>query len=48
VCKAFYENGKKIPENVQSEIKRGMAYVEKKSGKKLGDPVDPLLVSVRY
>ena len=47
VCKSFYKNGKKIEDSVMAEIKKGVEYIEKKTGHKLGDAEDPLLVSVR-
>ncbi len=47
VCKGYYEAGKKIPSEVQSQIDAKLISLEKKMGKKLGDASDPLLVSVR-
>lgn len=47
VCAAYYEKGKKIPEEVLPEIDATLKKVEAEFGKKFGDPVDPLLVSVR-
>ena len=47
VCAEYYENGKKLPDAVRSQVDRAIALVEKQIGLKLGDPVDPLLVSVR-
>jgi pyruvate,orthophosphate dikinase len=47
VCAAFYENKKKYPEGIEKEVKSGLEKLEKTMGKKLGDPDDPLLVSVR-
>jgi pyruvate, orthophosphate dikinase len=47
VCAAYYEQGKKIPEAAVPEIDAAMKKVEAEFGKKFGDPVDPLLVSVR-
>ncbi len=37
----------KLPEDLVKEIKAGLAEMEKESGKKLGDPKNPLLVSAR-
>src|SRR5438874_279264 len=47
VCAAYYENGKKIPEEAIPEIDAALKKVEATFGKKFGDPADPLLVSVR-
>jgi len=48
VCAAYYEQGKKIPEAAIPEIDAAVKKVEEAfGGKKFGDPVDPLLVSVR-
>ncbi len=47
VCAAYYEQGKKIPEEVLPQIDEALKRVEALVGKKFGDPADPLLVSVR-
>ncbi len=47
VCKSYYENNKKLPKNVISEVKRNIAKIEKKTGKKWNSKDNPLLVSVR-
>ncbi|HUW69020.1 MAG TPA: pyruvate, phosphate dikinase [bacterium] len=47
VCAAFYENKKKYPAGLEEEVAEHLARLEKSMGKKLGDPNDPLLVSVR-
>jgi len=47
VCTMFYKSGKKIPKDVMGQVDRNLAKLEKSMGKKLGDPNDPLLVSVR-
>jgi pyruvate,orthophosphate dikinase len=44
-CRAYMEGG--WPDTLSGEVKRARARLEKKMGKHLGDPVDPLLVSVR-
>lgn len=46
-CNAYYEEGKKIPEEVEKQVLESLLSLEEKMGKKLGDPKDPLLVSVR-
>jgi pyruvate,orthophosphate dikinase len=47
VCAAFYENNKKYPAGLEEEVLSTLARLEKVMGIKLGDPDDPLLVSVR-
>ncbi|MBD3354667.1 pyruvate, phosphate dikinase, partial [Candidatus Woesearchaeota archaeon] len=47
VCKIYYENDQEYPEKVLKEIDENLEKLEKTMGKKLGDPEDPLLVSVR-
>jgi len=47
VCKIYYDNNKSYPETIKKEVEENLKKVEKLIGKKLGDPNDPLLVSVR-
>jgi pyruvate,orthophosphate dikinase len=47
VCRIFYENKKRIPQQTKSEIEEYLKRLEKLSGKDFGDPENPLLVSVR-
>jgi len=47
VCKSYYTNNKKLSKNVISEVKRNIAKIEKKTGKKWNSKDNPLLVSVR-
>ena len=47
VCDLYYKNGKKYPAGLKEEVQAHVAKLEKATGKKLGDPKDPLLVSVR-
>ncbi|MCL1927888.1 MAG: pyruvate, phosphate dikinase [Treponema sp.] len=47
VCAAFYENNNKYPAGLEEEVIAVLGRLEKVMGKKLGDPDDPLLVSVR-
>ncbi|MDR2069013.1 MAG: pyruvate, phosphate dikinase [Spirochaetaceae bacterium] len=47
VCAAYYENKKKYPAGLEEEVLANLKKLEKTMGKKLGDPGDPLLVSVR-
>ena len=47
VCDLYYKNGKKYPDGLKEEVEKNIKKLEKITGKKLGDPADPLLVSVR-
>jgi len=47
VCNIYFQNDKKIPEEIEEQIRQALADLEAKMGQKLGDPKDPLLVSVR-
>ena len=47
VCEAFYKKGRTYPAGLKKEVAENLAKLEKLMGKKLGDPSDPLLVSVR-
>jgi pyruvate,orthophosphate dikinase len=47
VCAAYYENKGKHPKNITDEVLANLRRLEKVRGKRLGDPDDPLLVSVR-
>ncbi len=47
VCDLYYQNGEKLPDELTPEVKDALAKIEQESGKKLGDPENPLLVSVR-
>jgi pyruvate,orthophosphate dikinase len=46
-CHYFFEHGEKYPRGLEQEVAQHLARLEKATGKKLGDPADPLLVSVR-
>jgi pyruvate,orthophosphate dikinase len=46
-CNAYYDAGKTISEDVKAQILNALAKLEEKTGKKLGDRSNPLLVSVR-
>jgi len=47
VCTLYYKNRGKIPADVNREIAAQLARLEKVTGKKLGEPKNPLLLSVR-
>ena len=46
-CNAFYANNKQFPDGMWEQVKAALIEIEKKVGKKFGDPQNPLLVSVR-
>ena len=47
VCASYYENDKKLPEAAIPQVDAAIAHMESVFGAKLGDPANPLLVSVR-
>jgi pyruvate, orthophosphate dikinase len=46
-CDYYYKNDKNYPPELAKEVKENVAKLEKATGKRLGDPKSPLLVSVR-
>ena len=46
-CTAYYDAGKVISKEIIDEIYKNLEELEKLTGKKMGDPKNPLLVSVR-
>ena len=46
-CTAYYDDGKKINDDIMAQVKESLAKLEEQAGKKLGDENNPLLVSVR-
>ncbi len=47
VCTLYYKNKRKYPKELTGQVLAAISRVEKIMGKKFGDPVNPLLVSVR-
>ncbi|MFY9301073.1 MAG: pyruvate, phosphate dikinase [Candidatus Nitrosotenuis sp.] len=47
VCKLYYQNGKTLPKSLWPEIKKNIAKLERRTGKKWNSNTNPLLVSVR-
>jgi pyruvate,orthophosphate dikinase len=47
VCNSYYENGRRFPEGMWEQALEALKEVERQTGKKFGDPQNPLLVSVR-
>ncbi|NLN82267.1 MAG: pyruvate, phosphate dikinase [Clostridiales bacterium] len=46
-CTQYYEDGRSINAEIESQIYQALGQLEQESGKKFGDAVNPLLVSVR-
>lgn len=46
-CNDYYEAGKTISAEVQEQVLASLKKLEEQTGKRLGDPSNPLLVSVR-
>ena len=46
-CTQYYEDGRKINDEIMTQAMEGVAWMEKENGKKFGDLKNPLLVSVR-
>ena len=46
-CRAYTANGQQLPDGLAEEIDEHIDALERRSGKRFGDPEDPLLVSVR-
>ncbi len=47
VCTYYWANNRKYPAQLKSEVEKNLKRVEELTGKKFGDPKNPLLVSVR-
>ncbi|HKJ81947.1 MAG TPA: pyruvate, phosphate dikinase [Ignavibacteriaceae bacterium] len=47
VCTYYYDNKKKYPKELKSQVLAALKKVESSMGAKFGDPKNPLLVSVR-
>ena len=46
-CTQYYEDGRKINDEIMTQVMEGVAKMEEINGKKFGDLKNPLLVSVR-
>ncbi|MDO4617656.1 MAG: pyruvate, phosphate dikinase [Lachnospiraceae bacterium] len=46
-CTQYYEDGRKINDEIMEQVMAGVAEMEQVNGKKFGDHQNPLLVSVR-
>ncbi|WP_210358018.1 pyruvate, phosphate dikinase [Sphingomonas beigongshangi] len=47
MCTRYYEEGERFPDSLRDEVANGIAHIEGITGKRFGDPANPLLVSVR-
>ena len=47
VCTYYYDNDKKLPDSLDSQLKDALLQTENIMGSKFGDANDPLLVSIR-
>ena len=47
MCTVYYENKRKYPPQLKSDVEKAIKYVEKETGMAFGDKVNPLLFSVR-
>ena len=47
VCSYYYDNDKKLPDSLDSQLKDALSQTENIMGSKFGDASDPLLVSIR-
>jgi pyruvate,orthophosphate dikinase len=46
-CRAYMSAGKQLPDGLEEEVEQHLRALEGRTGKRFGDPDDPLLVSVR-
>src|SRR6185312_9915823 len=47
VCNIYFQNGNRVPDDINNQVLKALKKLEGQIGKKLGDPENPLLVSVR-
>src|SRR6202034_2702227 len=47
VCNIYFQNKNSVPKEISQEIAQALTHLEEQMGKKLGDPSNPLLLSVR-
>src|SRR5919106_1382786 len=47
ICEKFYEAGRRLPDGLMDEVRKSIRRLESLTGKRFGDPENPLLVSVR-
>ena len=47
VCTAFYANGRTYPPDLKPAVAAALDFMAGSTGRRFGDPANPLLVSVR-
>src|SRR5277367_4807255 len=47
VCNIYFQNKNSVPKEIEQEMAEALSKLEGQMGKKLGDPANPLLLSVR-
>jgi pyruvate, orthophosphate dikinase len=47
ICEKFYEAGRRLPDGLMDEVRKSIRRLESLTGRRFGDPGNPLLVSVR-
>ncbi len=47
MCALYYQEGERFPDSLRGQVAEGLAHIEQVTGRRFGDPDDPLLVSVR-
>jgi pyruvate,orthophosphate dikinase len=47
VCDSYYKSDRKLPNGLMDQVNKAVSMLEKELGKKFGDDINPLLVSVR-
>lgn len=47
VCTHFYQNGKRYPDSLKTQVQKALEHIERTVDKTFGNAADPLLVSVR-
>src|ERR1700685_3078167 len=47
ICNIYFQNNNRVPDDIQKDIDKAVVKLEKQMGQKLGDPSNPLLLSVR-
>src|SRR6187399_2013671 len=47
VCNIYFQNGNQVPKEINDEVLAALTKLEGQIGQKLGDPANPLLLSVR-
>ncbi|QBR69932.1 pyruvate, phosphate dikinase [Beijerinckiaceae bacterium] len=47
VCRYFYESGKQFPPDLKNQVEAALGFIGELTGRRFGDPRNPLLVSTR-